>query len=643
MKKLKPWRSLYFSFLFVVTATAAFAEKGQSSRVLVHTLTYISHDYSNAIRDGKIIDKDEYKEEQEFGTAVLKYFNESAGAWSMEDSTTLRPVFYRLDSLIEAKAAFDVVSTIAIEARNKVIAASGLTVTPAQYPSLQNGKILFKSQCANCHGEHGYGDGPDGRILNPRPVSFYADTLMNGISPFAAFNTIRLGVEGTGMKPHEMLEDSEVWDLAFYVVALRYEKYKDNPFLKGDRARAILDSCSLDKISTSTDEELVKSFSDTANATLLLAAIRLNQPAGQTGGGFIQTSLSYLDGAMDLYKQGKFKEAAQMATLSYLEGIEPVESQIKASDPQLMSNIELQMGRLRKMMEQQRPLNEVMDSITSAKTSILLATEILGKREYSFWLALTMALSILLREGLEAFLIIMVILSILKATHLKRAVAWVHGGWILAVLLGIILWLVGGKLLENQSLNAELMEGIISLLAVGMLLYVGFWLHGKSEMDKWRDYVKRLMQGAISEGSLFGLGAISFFVVFREVFESVLFLSALDIESGGKQGHAIMFGVIAAFIIVIAFAVIVLQYSARLPIARLFRVSSFVMGVLAFVLTGKGVHALQECGILPIHGLPVFRLELIGLFPTVETCAAQLVVLAVLIAVWNLGKGKKKS
>jgi len=344
------------------------------------------------------------------------------------------------------------------------VKASGLAMVPTQYPSLDSGRTLYKSQCASCHGETGLGNGPAGIALDPKPISFYDWKETKALSPFATFNTIRLGVAGTAMAPHEALEDDEVWNLAFYVLSLRYQNLRNDPTLKSDAVKARLDSIALEKIAVTSDEEFQRMFGDSAKAVPFIAAIRLNQ-AQPTSNGFIKTALSYLDGAMELYKQGKNNEAARMATMAYMDGIEPIETQIKASDPKLMSDLENQMGEVRKVMNERKPVSEVQESVNIAKGFIQEGTEILSKKEYSFWLALTMSLSILLREGLEAFLIIMVILSILKATNLKRAVLWVHAGWIVAVLLGMALWLGGGSLLQHQAMNAELLEGVISLAA----------------------------------------------------------------------------------------------------------------------------------------------------------------------------------
>ena len=175
-----------------------------------------------------------------------------------------------------------------------------------------------------------------------------------------------------------------------------------------------------------------------------------------------------------------------------------------------------------------------------------------------------------------------------------------------------------------------------------MLLYVGFWLHSKSEIGRWKDYVNKMMHGVVNRESVLGLAALSFFVVFREVFESVLFLSALNIEAGGKQSNAIVSGVLVAFIIVVVLASLVLKFSAKLPIPKLFKISSVVMGALAIVLAGKGVHSFQEIGIIPIHSLPVARIELLGIFPTIESCATQFIFLLAVILIWKFSNSTQK-
>jgi high-affinity iron transporter len=614
------------------------AQNAEQARVLVHTLNYISNDYQYAVAHGKVISQLEYNEELEFGEAAIKYHRLYAGQWQPTDSVAVGEMVTRLNTLITSKADFKEVSKLATETKNKVITASGLSITPTQYPNLQNGKIVYKTECARCHGNTGNGDGPEGKELDPKPRNFHDNERMKTISPFAAFNTIRLGIEGTGMEAHPTLDDEQVWDVAFYILSLRYKQDEQNSELK-----KLVDSIKLETIALKTDNELLAAYPQTdSNAgQLFLAAVRTQQPASDEN-AFINTSLKYLDGAMTLYRAGKFDEASKLAALAYLEGIEPVENQLKATDPGTMEKLETQMQVLRKMMDENRPATEVQDSLKQVRLTISSLNEMLGKKNYSFWLAFMLAASVLLREGLEAFLVILVILSVVKATELKQYTGWIHAGWLGAVLVGVALWFFGGALMSDQLKHVELIEGVVSIVAVAMLMYVGFWLHSKSEIGKWKEYVNQLVKGAVNNQSLLGLAGLSFFVVFREVFESVLFLSALNLESAGKQTNAIGLGVVAAFAVVIIMAWLVLRFSTKLPIPKLFKISSIVMGLLAIVLTGKGVHSFQVLNYIPVHGLPMFRFELLGIFPTVETCVAQLFALMLVIVMWRLTISNKK-
>ncbi len=622
-------RRIHILALFLLLGVSAYANKGEASRILVHTLNYLGQDYKNAVKDGKVINEDEYEEMEEFCEHGEKYFREFSSDWSDADSAAVGSLIEELVTLVKNKASYELVAKKSAEAKLKIIAITGLKTFPSSYPNLEAGKKLYLTECAKCHGPEGFGDGPDGLVLDPKPRNFHDNERLKFISPSHAFNTIRLGVEGTGMRSHVGLEDEEVWNLAFYVISLRYKNAEP------EKDKELLQKIPLEKIAVLSDIELSKEFNLSQEQ---LAAVRLNQP--HTGNDlFLKTAVEYLDRANLYYTNARADDALQSASLAYLQGIEPIELQLKATDPELSEKLEKQIQRIRKLINENRPIAEVNDSINAAKQTISEVGAVLEKKEYSFWLSFFMSISILLREGLEAFLVIMVILSVLKAANIPNAPRWVHAGWVTAVLCGIVIWFLGSKLMPVGS-SMELIEAIISLLAVAMLLYVGFWLHGKSEAGKWKEYVSRLVKNAVSEGSLWGLASLSFFVVFREVFESVVFLSSLNIESGGKQSEAIVLGVIIAFLLVFTLAFVVLRFSTKLPIPQLFKISSIVMAVLAVVLAGKGVHSLQEIGRMPIHGLTITRIELLGLFPTVETCLAQLFVLVLVIIVWNLA-GKK--
>jgi high-affinity iron transporter len=187
-----------------------------------------------------------------------------------------------------------------------------------------------------------------------------------------------------------------------------------------------------------------------------------------------------------------------------------------------------------------------------------------------------------------------------------------------------------------------MLEAITSSFAVVVLLYFGFWLHRQTEISRWKQFIQEKVQGAIDNKNLFGLFSIAFISVFREAFETVLFIRALWFQSNGDGKNAIGMGLIAALGLIFTFSYVALRYSKKLPIRELFKVSSFLTSALAFILAGKAVHSLQEAGVLSSTGLPWnLRFDTIGLFPTWQTVTAQIATLAFAILLLNLNSNKK--
>ena len=122
------------------------------------------------------------------------------------------------------------------------------------------------------------------------------------------------------------------------------------------------------------------------------------------------------------------------------------------------------------------------------------------------------------------------------------------------------------------------------------------------------------------------MAGLAFIAVYREVFETVLFFSALWTEG---NGGALLLGLAAGTAILAAIAWLLLRTSAKMPIGKFFSASSVLVAVLAVVLIGKGAKALQEAGVLNAHPISLPRMELLGIYPTTETLVAQLVVLVI--------------
>jgi len=248
---------------------------------------------------------------------------------------------------------------------------------------------------------------------------------------------------------------------------------------------------------------------------------------------------------------------------------------------------------------------------------------------------------VIVREGLEALLIVIAMLAFLRKADQPQMARPVHYGWIGALAAGLLTWWAATSLISVSGASRELTEGFGSLLAAAVLLFVGIWMHGKAQANEWQRYIKAKLGAALSRRSAWFLFLLAFIAVYREVFETILFFAAMSAEGNVA---ALVAGGAAGLVILAAIAIAMFRFSARLPIAKFFAYSSALIAVLAVVLAGKGVAALQEAGMLgvtPIAGAP--RIEILGLYPTLEGLAAQVATLVILLLGfgWNRRESRK--
>jgi high-affinity iron transporter len=193
----------------------------------------------------------------------------------------------------------------------------------------------------------------------------------------------------------------------------------------------------------------------------------------------------------------------------------------------------------------------------------------------------------------------------------------------------VLTWLAATRLISVSGASRELTEGFGSLLAAAVLLFVGIWMHGKAQAGQWQRYLREKLHKALARDSRWFLFSLAFIAVYREVFETILFFTAMAAE--GSVGSLIAGG-LAGCAALAAIAVAMLRFSRRLPIGKFFSYSSALVAILAVVLAGKGVAALQEAGLIAIHPLAALpRISLLGLFPTLQGIAAQLATLLALL------------
>ena len=250
------------------------------------------------------------------------------------------------------------------------------------------------------------------------------------------------------------------------------------------------------------------------------------------------------------------------------------------------------------------------------------------------------SLLVILREGMEAILVVAAVLAYLaKAGHKKKApIVW--GGVALAFALSVGLAFLFSYVTSLAGANQELLEGFAALFAVVMLIWVSNWMINKSSNKAWDEYIKKQTDASLSSGSLLGLAFISFLAVLREGAETILFYVPI-VAAAGDKVHYVWIG-LAVGLVALVIIYLLIQFAAvRIPLRPFFTITSLLMAFMAFTFTGSGIGELQEADVVsltPISGFPT--IDLLGIYPRVENLAAQAIVLAIIVGLYFFGKAR---
>jgi high-affinity iron transporter len=504
---------------------------------------------------------------------------------------------------------------------------------PSQPPSLARGAEVYQQNCVGCHGNAGAGDGPLAKGLDPPPADLTASSTLRDQSPLDFYRRITIGVVGTSMPAFEVrLPAEDRWAAALYATQLRL------PAPAGT-APATLQSFST--TGRMSDHELLVALGerDTSAAALArVAAVRGFRPDATAAANaqVFDRVRAQLDSAYTLVRTGDTSASTQ-AFDAYMT-FEQVERGVRAKNPGLASELESAFAALR---------TRAAGGATSAELSAIRRQLDAGleNAERTLGDALSPAnlffqsFVILLREGLEAILVVgalMTFLTKMGAAHRKRDI---HIGVGAAVGVSLLTALALETIFYLTPAKREALEGATMVVATVVLFYVSYWLLSKMEVAKWNHFVKSKVQDALTSGSGLALATAAFLAVYREGFETVLFYKALFLTGGQGSGTMpILGGILLGSVVMVGVYVAINRFGMRLPLKPFFGVTSAFLYYMAFVFAGKGVADLQEGGFLSttiIPGGP--RLPALGIYPTVESLLVQglLIVLLLVALVWT--------
>jgi high-affinity iron transporter len=575
---------------------------GSDAHRLVAILQYLQSDYPAAVASR---DPAELAEQRSLSAEAI------SAAARLGDASRFAARVASIDARVGRGEAPVAVSADCASLVEDVIAANGLLRAPSAPPDLIEGVRLFNENCVSCHGATGHGDGLAAAALRPKPADFHSDEVMRGLTPFKAFNVIRFGVKGTAMAPIPKLDDGQRWALAFYLFTLRQPPCDHSP-----------PRVSLDELANRSDEDLAKSNGAGEAACMRRKLPQLDAPT------LVATARARVDQAKTTAAEGDSRGAESALLDAYLSDIEPVEPWIRAHHPDLVAPLEASFMTTRAALQQRNPrtgeemvrLTTLLDRAAGAPATKTTAVSV-------FWFALL----VIVREGFEAAVIIAALLAVVKKRKEFSRARFVHAGWMSALAVGAVLFAAARNVLAG-AMN-ERLEGCLALVAAAMLLHAALWLNARTTTRRTLGELRGRTQEALDRGAL-ALFAIAFLAMFRESFETAVFLEALSSDAPSSVGWGAAAG--AALLLSLVFAVG--RMGLRLPMTTLFKMSTVTLVATAVVLLGQGIHAFEEVGLLPSQPMPFLRIEFLGIFPDRIGALAQLAV-AVAPLLWRIFHG----
>lgn len=626
--------ALFLAIPLAVASQTQDPDLAQGQMVL-HLLDYISVEYPQFVKAGKVIDADEYAEQVEFSAQVADAVRNFA---PRPEKDALTASAASLAKLIAEKGDSAKVSQGARGLQRGLIKAYGIQIAPVRAPDLSNAPALYQSNCSACHGAAGDANSPQAATLVPRPTNFQDHTRQFERSVYGLYNTISLGVEGTSMPAFGNLRTDDRWALAFYVsqfVSTEDERGQGRQLWERPGMRTLFPGLP-DLVGATPAETLRVGLS----AYQVLAYLRAHPDVipTQDSASPLSVSIAKIRESIDLYRQGN-REAAQQAAISaYLEGFELAEADLDRIDHRLRNRIEQEMMAYRNLIKSAAAVDIVEQKALALRNSIEEEAALRTRSELSAPVAFASAFIIVSRKGLEAILVLSTIAAFVIKSGQREGFKHLHAGWIVALLMGVATWIASSTLLDISGAQREVIEGVTALLSAAVLLYAGYWLHSRSHASRWQSFGRGQVGDALSQGTLFGIALVSFLAVYREVFETVPFMQALWTQSDGVSRSGLVAGVASAGAALAILAWLVSRYGARLPLRLFSSLSSLFLVMLAIIFAGKGMAALQVAGKFPIDPLAISGIPELGIYPSVQGLALQTLLVVVIVVSFLYGR-----
>lgn len=335
--------------------------------------------------------------------------------------------------------------------------------------------------------------------------------------------------------------------------------------------------------------------------------------------------------ALIAYEKGDTKRAMLMVQDTYFDVFESsgMENKIGSRDSNFKAELEGYFTRLVSLMKAKVMQSELQQQADGLAQGLTKAVGMLNGDNQSYWSVFIYSFLIMVREGLEALLIVSAIMAYLMKNNHQDKLPVIRQSVYVALIGSLITAFIFQLIFSNSGASRELLEGFTMMIAVVMLFMMSYWLLSKVEAQNWKRYLEGKLSMALSTGSLVGLWLTSFLAVYREGAETVLFYYALASDVTSFVGYLHLFAGIIAGIIFLAICYLIMRYSVmRLPLKPFFVFTGFFMYLMAFVFAGKSVLELIEGKLFEptlLSGIP--EISWLGVYPYMETLIPQAILI----------------
>ncbi|WP_437989405.1 c-type cytochrome [Sorangium sp. So ce145] len=598
----------------------ALADPGEPAEIearrLVHVLGYVAMDYGGCVANGAVTSVIEYDEQLALLGEAIHVAARIQPSALESGAGDLAQGIVGVRELVEAKVAADRVAIAARGARDRVASAFRLAEAPLSRPDAQRGAALYQENCATCHGPTGHADTRRAASLVPHPANFHDAIIAEQLAPVGVESAVRFGVSGTAMVPFTFLSARDRWDLAFHVAGLHHPEPGEGP-------RPLdLPDYSMVELAVRSDADLRAELSARGipaerHGALLAELRRRVAYGGEAASHPLSIARAALDRGRAALREGRLADAREALGTAQLDGIDVAEASVRTVKEALANDLGDGAFALRAALAAGATTDTLDAGMAALLRDATYAEVALARSGGAPGPVVAQVSSRVALRELAAAALFLAALPAVASSRSRRVVHVASGA---ALLLALAAW-VAAALGHMAGFWRTLTAGATIALALAGAAALARRRGARQERSQ------EPLHGGLSRGSRAAVFATALLAGFGAAF------SALDAALGVSLPVAppAVAGVLITLALLAAGAALVTRAS-RAAARRWASPPAWLACLLCAPLAGRAVAALQLCGLLPLHRLPLPRFTALGIYPAVETCLVQAALLGLALA-----------